>query len=98
MIDNESLVAARRAVRLKLFEPVVLRVHGVAERAHLLDLSATGALAHCEQPPYTGDAVRIEGETLSITGRVMWVLGKRFGIHFDRTLTDTMVLRVVEGD
>lgn len=98
MIDNESLVAARRAVRLKLFEPVVLRVHGVTERAHLLDLSATGVLAYCERPPFTGDAVRIEGETLAITGRVMWVLGKRFGVHFDRTLSDTTVRRVVGAD
>jgi hypothetical protein len=98
MIDNESLVAARRAVRLKLFEPVVLRVRGVAERAHLLDLSMTGALAHCEHPPFTGDAVRIEGETLAVGGRVMWVLGKRFGVHFDRALTEVTVLRVVEGN
>lgn len=98
LLENHHLGAARRATRLKLFEPVLLRIQGHAVRAHLLDLSATGALAHCDSPPCVGDHVLIEASTLGVAARVMWVRAKRFGIHFDLPLPQLTVDRVVRGD
>ena len=96
--ENHSLGAARRATRLKLFEPVLLRVQGEEVRAHLLDLSMTGALAHCDSPPRIGERVLIEANALGVAGRVMWVRAKRFGVHFDLPLPQITVDRVVRGD
>jgi hypothetical protein len=96
--EHHLLGAARRATRLKLFEPVLLRVQGSPVRAHLLDLSMTGALAHSDSPPQVGDHVVIEASALSVAGRVMWVRAKRFGIHFDLPLPQPTVDRVVRGD
>lgn len=98
LLENHKLGAARRATRLKLFEPVLLRTHGESARAHLLDLSATGALAHCDSPPRVGDHVLIEASILGVSGRVMWVQSKRFGVHFDLPLPPFTVDRVVRGD
>ncbi|MBH1998709.1 MAG: PilZ domain-containing protein [Sphingomonadaceae bacterium] len=98
MHDQQSLAIARRATRLKLFEPVLLRLHGMPFRAHLLDLSATGALAHSERTPCVGDHVLIEGESLCVSGRVVWVRARRFGLRFDVPLADMIVQRVVMGD
>ncbi|ETI64475.1 pilus assembly protein PilZ [Sphingobium sp. C100] len=101
MRDSDSLGAQspvpRRAVRHKLFEPVMLRLDGAVVRAHLLDLSATGALAHCDRPLFTGDRVMIEAEALGIVGHVVWTRGKRFGIHFETPLADCVVDRVVRA-
>tara|TARA_R110000868_G_scaffold256565_2_gene513354 strand:- start:144 stop:440 length:297 start_codon:yes stop_codon:yes gene_type:complete len=96
--DHHSPGAAHRATRLKLFEPVLLRVQGLPVRAHLLDLSMTGALAHSDNPPQVGDHVVIEASALSVAGRVMWVRAKRFGIHFDFPLPQPTIDRVVRGD
>lgn len=98
MDDRTPHAIARRATRLKLFEPVLLRLHGLPLRAHLLDLSATGALVHSERPPLTGDHVHIEAAALGLSGRVVWVRARRFGIRFDAPLADTIVRRVVLGD
>lgn len=98
MHDQQSLAIARCATRLKLFEPVLLRLHGMPFRAHLLDLSTTGALAHSERTPCVGDQVFIEGEPLCVSGRVVWVRTQRFGIRFDVPLADMIVQRVVMGD
>ena len=98
MQEHHLLGASRRATRLKLFEPVLLRVQGLPVRAHLLDLSMTGALAHSDNPPQVGDHVVIEASALSVAGRVMWVRAKRFGIHFDFPLPQPTIDRVVRGD
>ncbi|MEQ6331825.1 PilZ domain-containing protein [Sphingobium sp. MK2] len=85
-------------MRLKLFEPVRLLLAGQAARAHLLDLSVTGALVHCDSPPCVGDHVLIETNALGVKGQVMWVRVKRFGVHFDQPLPQLTVDRVVRGD
>lgn len=95
MQRQARLDAGQRATRLKLFEPVQLRLRGAGIRAHLLDLSVTGALAHSEYPPAVGDHVMIEGASLGVAGRVMWVREKRFGIHFDLPLAGGAVERAV---
>ncbi|MCP1468889.1 hypothetical protein J3E64_000560 [Sphingobium sp. OAS761] len=91
-----SFEQTRRATRHKLFEPVTLRMHGFSVRAHLLDLSETGALGHSDQPPYDGDHVIIEGGILCATGHIVWVRGKKFGVRFDTPLAPQKVLGILD--
>jgi hypothetical protein len=101
MTDHVSLARSgpmpRTAARHKMFEPVVLRLRGTPLRAHILDLSTTGALAHCDHPPQSGDRVWIEAEGVTAIAHVVWVRAKRFGLHFDVPLSYAMVQQVVRG-
>ena len=87
----------RHAVRRKMFEPVVLHFDGIAARAHFLDLSCSGALAHSETPPAGGRHISVEAVGLERSGRVMWVKGKRFGIQFSQPLSDADVAALIRG-
>ena len=87
----------RHAVRRKMFEPVALHYGGITARAHFLDLSCSGALAHSETPPLAGSYVAVEATGLERTGRVMWARGKRFGIQFSQPLSDADVEALVGG-
>lgn len=91
-----NVTQRRHAARRKMFEPVTLCFGGTQLRAHFLDLSCSGALAHCETPPATGYYVNVGARGLETSGRVMWVKGKRFGIQFSQPLTqrdtDTLIL------
>lgn len=93
MTDRAYVSGARprAAARHKLFEPVVLRQDGAPLRAHMLDLSVSGALLHAERPPVSGAHVTIAGELLTVSGRVVWMRGKRFGVRFELPITQAMV-------
>lgn len=101
MTEHASLAPSgtkpRIAARHKMFEPVVLHLRGMPLRAHILDLSTTGALAHCDRPPSTGDRVMIETKGIMVVAHVVWVRAKRFGVHFDIALSDAMVAGLVNG-
>jgi hypothetical protein len=101
MTDHGSLTPSgakpRIAARHKMFEPVALRLRGTPMRAHILDLSTTGALAHCDHPPQSGDRVWIEAQGVAAVAHVVWVRAKRFGLHFDVPLSEATVQQVVRG-
>ena len=48
----------RKHHRHKLFEPASITVSGAPRRAHLLNLSTTGALVHCGDPLWIDDEKR----------------------------------------
>lgn len=87
----------RHAARRKMFEPVTLSFGGAEMRAHFLDLSSSGALAHCETPPVSGSYVSVEALGLAASGRVMWARGKRFGIQFSLPLTEAETNALIQG-
>lgn len=72
----------RETPRLKLFEPTELNGPQGRVRAHLLDLSATGALVHAAQPPRPGDHVQVRIAGALRYSRVMWVDDRKFGVAF----------------
>ena len=74
--------AAARAVRLKVFQPIELETATGPVRAHLLNLSRTGALIHCADTPDQGAVVRVELGGTANVARVVWRDGKRFGVAF----------------
>lgn len=88
--------AFRAVPRYKIFEPVRLHFRGAWSRGHLLDLSSTGALAHAERPPEPGDAIRVEGAGLCLSGDVLWSRARRFGIGFTLPLAESTILRILE--
>lgn len=102
MTEQHAFAAAaprpRAAARHKLFEPMVLRLNGAQLRAHMLDLSVSGALVHADRPPVPGDRVGMEKARFAVVGHVVWVRGKRFGVCFDRLLPDSLVQQVILGD
>lgn len=88
----------RRITRYKMFGPVSLNYRGDTLRAHFLDLSTGGALAHSETPPIQGSYVSVEASGLKSSGRVMWVSGKRFGIQFSEPMSDVAMQALIQGD
>ncbi|WCP13969.1 hypothetical protein sphantq_02408 [Sphingobium sp. AntQ-1] len=100
MTDQGSFTAwemrPRGAARHKLFEPLAMRHAGVPLRAHMLDLSVSGALLHAERPPGIGDSVIIELQEFSAAAHVVWVRAKRFGVRFDVPLTETAVRAILD--
>lgn len=99
MRDHNDFLAsqqARAAVRHKLFEPVCLRSKSGPVRAHILDLSISGALVHADRPPTVGAQVTVECDTFVALARVMWVRAKRFGIQFDTALSGALIDRALK--
>ncbi|HVF94092.1 MAG TPA: PilZ domain-containing protein [Sphingomonas sp.] len=80
-----------RAQRHKIFQPIQMSCAGEAFRAHLLDLSSTGALAHAEAPPPVGARIALAADLSLGTARVKWASGKRFGIAFTIPLTRAQI-------
>ena len=87
----------RHSARHKMFGPVTLCVGDAEMRGHFLDLSTSGALAHCETPPTDGSYVEVKAFGVETSGRVVWARGKRFGIQFSQPMTDEAVDIVIRG-
>lgn len=92
----DSARERRLSARRKMFEPITLILGSVRLRAHLLDMSCAGALAHCETPPAAGSYVAVSAFDLRTSGRVKWVIGKRFGIQFSQLLSPREVEAILQ--
>ena len=80
-----------------MFRPTELRVGEVPVRAHLLDLSETGALAHAERLLEPGMRVAIRCAGAFRPAEVAWTDGRRFGVRFDRPLSTEQVDAVLHA-
>ena len=78
----------RGAVRSKVFRLAGLLTARGTERAHVLDVSATGARLHCAAALAAGDEVAIETAGVTVRGRVMWIADGRIGLRFHRRLSE----------
>ena len=85
----------RAKPRLKIFQPIELHTERGCVRAHLLNVSTTGALVHTQSAPGKGSVVKltIAGEVRS--ARVVWTNGPRFGAAFVRAFLDTQIQQLV---
>jgi len=81
----------RIAHRHKTFEPTTLRSNAGEARAHVINLSATGALVHMVDPPKRGSVVSIDLGRVFADAEVVWTSGSRFGIAFRSRLADAMI-------
>lgn len=97
MTDRIDLRALRGKPRMKLFEPTELRTGSSATRAHLLNLSATGALVHTATPPAPGTTVHLRVGGTTRAARVVWAQGSRLGAAFRVPLPDHEVDALVSA-
>ena len=95
MTSATDVQHARAQARLKLFQPTTMRGPAGEARAHLLDLSSTGALVHAAAPPMVAARVQIGCGGEMRAGRVVWVRGNRFGVTFAVPLTPAQVAAAV---
>lgn len=87
----------RVAKRVKVFRPIALQMSGGIHKAHVLDLSATGARLHADCPHRAWSSVTLHCEDLDVSGRVVWTKGLVFGVKFLRTLSEAEIDLLVDG-
>jgi hypothetical protein len=85
----------RAAPRHKTFEPTTLFTATGEVRAHILNLSATGALIHAADAPGRGERCTVVLAGREIAAEVMWVEGARFGIAFRGALMPDELARLL---
>lgn len=85
----------RVSPRDKIFEPILLTVGGRPTRAHLLNISCTGALVHGDAGLEAGMLVEISLNGRDYSARIVWRDGRRFGIAFASRLSDALVEAVL---
>lgn len=97
-IDKTDVRLLRARPRRKVFQPIQLRDSEGTRRGHLLDLSGSGALAYCTQPPEIGAAVVVTLGSVEHTASVVWRDGRRFGVAFVFRLSDREIERVIDQE
>lgn len=96
MQGDRSGIQSRRAVpRLKIFQPTQMQFGERSIRVHLLDISVGGALVHVAGPPQVGNRIVLDCAGVARGAVVRWVGGSRFGVAFERPLSDAEVERVI---
>jgi hypothetical protein len=93
--DMDDVRSLRGTPRRKVFLPIEIYAGTTPLRAHLLDLSATGALVHSITAPMPGTPVRLMVGGLVRSARVVWQDGVRFGIAFALPLREVEVERML---
>lgn len=73
----------RASPRHKAFQPVMVRLRQQIVRAHVLDISAHGALLHMPAPPEVGTMLMVSvPDRWEKAGTVKWRSKSRAGIAF----------------
>jgi hypothetical protein len=90
--SNDPMSALERrsqiARRYKTFWPTMLRTADLAQRAHVLNISCTGARIHAENPLDRGQYVEIAIAPLWLRGFVRWRHEKSFGVAFHEMISE----------
>ncbi len=95
--DKAGFQSRRAMPRLKIFQPTQMQFGDQSLRVHLLDISVGGALVHVAGPPDIGSRVMLDCAGVDRAAIVRWVGGSRFGIAFDRPLSEAEVERVIDA-
>lgn len=82
MRSDDVIADPPRAARLKVFQPVRIRMARDTMRGHLLNLSLTGAMIHCEPVLAIGTTMLVDLCGTFHSARVVRAEGKRHGIVF----------------
>lgn len=82
--DDDPYYQPRRAQRILMEQPIMLRLEGGATQdAILIDLSVRGFQAVCDSPVLIGSYVALDLPGIGpVQAQVRWQLGKRMGARF----------------
>lgn len=73
----------RSTKRTKVFLLGAILPKGAEQaRAHILDISSSGARVHTDQEQSVGDRLTLTIDDFETAGAVEWVAGNRFGMKF----------------
>ena len=95
-IKEKDWEQARRAPRFKAFQPASIEWGGAKRRAHILDLSATGARLHCADPLPVGSSLALVCREFTLCARIIWAKDQRFGVEFNFPLPDADVRCIMD--
>lgn len=84
------------ARRFKTFWPTSIRTANEVRRAHVLDISRTGAKIHAQQPMDINQTLEIAVSGTWHGASVRWRRGQTFGIAFDAAISDENVLKSLD--
>jgi hypothetical protein len=97
VLDNiaEAELEARRFGRHRIMLAAnIYSVHGESGVV-LLDVSRGGAMLSASPPPPVGCKLVVERQHLEVPGIVRWVEGNRFGVQFEESLSEELVMILV---
>lgn len=94
-MDESNSIQNRRQRRSNVLLTASLELSGRELEVKLRNLSADGALVEGEVLPVEGTEIRFRRHELSVTGKVVWVRGKRAGVSFHQELSPEALLRHV---
>lgn len=87
----------RSAPRHKVFIPTEIILSTGEMRAHLINVSLSGALAHAVPAPACDELIQVAMCGTQVAARVRWVDGPRFGLSFALPLSPALLKQVL-GD
>lgn len=93
--SEQELSEARRHGRHRIMLAATLySVHGESHGV-LLDLSQGGAMLSASPPLPVGCRLLLERQNFEVPGIVRWVEGNRFGVQFEESLPEDVVMGLV---
>lgn len=92
----DAPASSRVSPRHKLFEPVTMTIDDNPARAHILNISATGALVHSLTPPSTDAKINLELDGRQHCVSMVWSDGNRFGVRFRTPITGALIRTVLK--
>jgi hypothetical protein len=66
-------------------------------RAHVLNVSRSGALVHAASGMLIGSMIVLNSGPLSVAGQVAWVDGTRLGLAFHRNISESQLEHLLTG-
>ncbi|MGN6278972.1 MAG: PilZ domain-containing protein [Sphingomonas sp.] len=85
------------ARRFKTFWPTSLRTANEVRRAHVLNISRTGAKIHAQESMDINQALEIAIGGIWFGGLVRWRHGSTFGIAFDDAISEENVQKSLDA-
>ncbi|MBC9030813.1 PilZ domain-containing protein [Sphingomonas sp. JC676] len=91
---GDNALKPRGAPRRKAFQCITIGTAEGDTRAHILDLSRSGARMHASARLEVGASVMLSSEVFLIKGRIVWTKKHIFGVHFEQSISDSDVGRL----
>jgi hypothetical protein len=88
---------ARKGSRFKVLLPITIMQNGAKAPGKLIEVSNDGARGQTLGNPQVKQPIEIEWEGKLISATVVWVKGERFGLEFDKRLSNNQLLAMIAG-